>query len=95
MLSATSVRPAIAVAIFAASAVEAQVVRTPVKSKTVISLYNRRVPRTEIILPQVKGYITDLITSLNSPPYAPAFINTAPPTVPGIPYANSIPLKPS
>ena len=46
----------IAVAIFAASAVEAQVVRTPVKSKTVISLYNRRVPRTEIILPQVKGY---------------------------------------
>ena len=46
----------IAVAIFAASAVEAQVVRTPVKSKTVIALYNRRVPRTEIILPQVKGY---------------------------------------
>ncbi len=46
----------IVVALFATLAVEAQVVRTPVVGKTAISLYDRRVPRTEIILPQVKGY---------------------------------------
>ena len=39
-----------------ASAVMAQVVQAPVMGKTGIALYNRRVPRTEIILPQVKGY---------------------------------------
>ena len=44
-------------AIFAMSAT-AQVVQTPVKYKsgTGISLYDKRVPRTEIILPQIKGY---------------------------------------
>jgi hypothetical protein len=31
-------------------------------------------------------------TSLVSPPYAPAFINTAPPVVPGIPHENSSPV---
>ena len=30
--------------------------------------------------------------SFISPPYAPAFINAAPPTVPGIPLANSKPV---
>ena len=34
----------------------AQVVQAPVIGKTAIALYNRRVPRTDIILPQVKGY---------------------------------------
>ena len=46
----------LAVALFAVSAVDAQVVQTPVMGKTGIRLYDRRVPRTEIILPQVKGY---------------------------------------
>ena len=41
---------------FGASASMAQVIQTPVKWKTSISLYDRTVPRTEIILPQVKGY---------------------------------------
>ena len=31
--------------------------------------------------------------SLISPPYAPAFINTAPPIEPGIPEANSNPVR--
>ena len=42
--------------VLSASAVMAQVVQAPVMGKTGIALYNRRVPRTEIILPQVKGY---------------------------------------
>lgn len=36
--------------------VSAQVVQTPVKGKTGIRLYDKTVPRTEIILPQIKGY---------------------------------------
>ena len=39
-----------------ASAAMAQVVQAPVMGKTAIALYDRRVPRTEIILPQVKGF---------------------------------------
>ena len=41
---------------FGAAAATAQVVQTPVMGKTGIRLYDKRVPRTEIILPQVKGY---------------------------------------
>ena len=37
--------------------------------------------------------VTDSTTSFISPPYAPAFINTPPPTDPGIPEANSSPLN--
>ncbi len=40
----------------AVSAVSAQVVQTPVKGKTGIRLYDKVVPRTEIILPQIQGY---------------------------------------
>lgn len=46
----------VAVVVFAVSTAMAQVVQTPVKGKTGIRLYDRRMPRTEIILPQVKGY---------------------------------------
>ncbi|MBR1962956.1 MAG: PHP domain-containing protein [Alistipes sp.] len=42
-------------ALFAAGAT-AQVVETPVKGKTGIRLYDKSVRRTEIILPQIKGY---------------------------------------
>ncbi len=41
---------------FVASATVAQVIQTPVKGNLGIRLYDRTVPRTEIILPQVKGY---------------------------------------
>ena len=46
----------IAMVAFCATAALAQVVQTPVMGKTGIRLYDKRVPRTEIILPQVKGY---------------------------------------
>ena len=45
-----------AVAVFALSTAMAQVVHTPTMGKTGISLYNYPSFRTEIILPQVKGY---------------------------------------
>lgn len=46
----------LAMVAFGAAAATAQVVQTPVMGKTGIRLYDKRVPRTEIILPQVKGY---------------------------------------
>ena len=45
-----------AVAVFAVSAAMAQAVHTPSIGKTGIRLYNQPAHRTEIILPQVKGY---------------------------------------
>ena len=36
---------------------------------------------------------TETITSFSSPPYAPAFISTPPPTEPGMPEANSSPVR--
>ena len=48
----------VAATCFAVSAVVAQVIQTPVKGKTGIRLYDKTVPRTEIILPQIKGYNT-------------------------------------
>ena len=44
------------VAVFAASSAMAQAVHTPTIGKTEIKLYNQPPHRTEIILPQVKGY---------------------------------------
>ena len=46
----------IAVTIFVTTAVAQQVIQTPVKGKTGIRLYDKTVPRTEIILPQIQGY---------------------------------------
>lgn len=45
-----------ALCITASAVVAQQTVQTPVKGKTGIRLYDKRVPRTEIILPQVNGY---------------------------------------
>ena len=45
----------LASALFVADA-SAQVVETPVMGKTGIRLYNKAVDRTEIILPEIKGY---------------------------------------
>lgn len=41
---------------FCAAGATAQVIETPVKGKTGIRLYDKAVRRTEIILPQIKGY---------------------------------------
>ena len=46
----------LAAAVFVASSAMAQTVQTPTMGKTGIRLYNQPAHRTEIILPQVKGY---------------------------------------
>ena len=46
----------VAMASFATCAMAQVVVQTPVKGALGIRLYDKVVPRTEIILPQVKGY---------------------------------------
>ena len=52
-------------------------------SYTHLDVYKRQGVRT----------VTSFRTSFISPPYAPAFITTAPPKVPGIPPANSKPVS--
>ena len=46
------------------------------------------------VLPSFVITRTPSSTSRISPPYAPAFMATAPPSVPGIPLANSNPARP-
>ena len=45
-------------ALLCVAGISAQTVQTPVKSKTGIRLYDKKIPRTEIILPQIKGFNT-------------------------------------